>query len=33
MTPEFMLDTDAVRSALRGQGDVAGHLLDRRPYL
>lgn len=31
MTPEFMLDTDAVSSALRGRGDVAAHLLDRRP--
>jgi tRNA(fMet)-specific endonuclease VapC len=31
MTPEFMLDTDAVSAALRGQGDVAAHLLDHRP--
>ena len=31
MTPAFMLDTDTVSSALRGQSDVAVHLLDRRP--
>ena len=31
MTPEFMLDTDAVSSALRGQGDVSAHLLEHRP--
>jgi tRNA(fMet)-specific endonuclease VapC len=31
MTPEFMLDTDAVSSALRGQGDVSARLLDHRP--
>ncbi len=29
--PEFMLDTDTVSRALRGQGNVAGHLLSRRP--
>ena len=31
MTLEFMLDTDTVSSALRGQGDVSAHLLDHRP--
>ena len=29
--PEFMLDTDTVSLALRGRGDVAAHLLARRP--
>ena len=29
--PEFMLDTDTVSLALRGQGGVAAHLLARRP--
>lgn len=31
MTAEFMLDTDSVSWALRGQGAVAGHLLEHRP--
>jgi tRNA(fMet)-specific endonuclease VapC len=31
MTPEFMLDTDAVSCALRGQGDVATRVLEHRP--
>jgi tRNA(fMet)-specific endonuclease VapC len=29
--PEFMLDTDTVSWALRGQGTVPAHLLSRRP--
>ena len=29
--PGFMLDTDTVSFALRGQGQVATHLLDHRP--
>jgi len=31
MTAEFLLDTDSVSWALRGQGAVAGHLLEHRP--
>jgi tRNA(fMet)-specific endonuclease VapC len=31
MTPEFMLDTDMVSWALRGQGKVAARVLDHRP--
>jgi tRNA(fMet)-specific endonuclease VapC len=31
MMPDFMLDSDAVSSALRGQGRVADHLLEHRP--
>ena len=31
MTPEFMLDTDTVSWALRGQGHVSAHVLDHRP--
>ncbi len=31
MTPEFMLDTDMVSRALRGQGAVSGHVLEHRP--
>jgi tRNA(fMet)-specific endonuclease VapC len=31
MKPEFMLDTDTVSLALRGQGRVAAHLLEHRP--
>ena len=29
--PEYMLDTDTVRFALRGQGRVAARLLEHRP--
>jgi tRNA(fMet)-specific endonuclease VapC len=29
--PEYMLDTDTVSFALRGQGRVAGRLLEHRP--
>jgi tRNA(fMet)-specific endonuclease VapC len=29
--PEYMLDTDTVSFALRGQGEVATRLLERRP--
>ena len=29
--PEYMLDTDTVSFALRGQGLVAAHLLEHRP--
>lgn len=29
--PEFMLDTDTVSWALRGQGEVAARLLEHRP--
>ena len=31
MTAEFMLDTDTVSWALRGQGRVAMHVLEHRP--
>jgi tRNA(fMet)-specific endonuclease VapC len=31
MSPSFMLDTDTVGFALRGQGDVAERLLQHRP--
>jgi tRNA(fMet)-specific endonuclease VapC len=31
MMPEFMLDTDTVSSALRGQGGVSAHVLECRP--
>ena len=31
MTPGYMLDTDTVSWALRGQGDVAARLLEHRP--
>lgn len=31
MKPDFMLDTDTVSFALRGQGNVAARILDRRP--
>jgi tRNA(fMet)-specific endonuclease VapC len=31
MKPQFMLDTDSVSFALRGQGGVAARILDRRP--
>jgi tRNA(fMet)-specific endonuclease VapC len=31
MIPEYMLDTDAVSWALRGQGTVATRLLEHRP--
>lgn len=31
MTPEFMLDTDAVSWALRGHGAVSAHVLEHRP--
>src|SRR3990172_2207733 len=31
MMPEFMLDTDAVSRALRGQGAVSTHVLEHRP--
>ena len=31
MTPGFMLDTDTVSGALRGQGDVPARLLEHRP--
>ena len=31
MMPEFMLDTDTVSWALRGQGDVAARVLEHRP--
>lgn len=32
MTPaKYMLDTDSVSYALRGQGNVATHILDHRP--
>jgi tRNA(fMet)-specific endonuclease VapC len=31
MTPEFMLDTDTVSWALRGQGGVSVHVLEHRP--
>ena len=31
MMPEYMLDTDTVSWALRGQGAVATHLLEHRP--
>ena len=29
--PQYMLDTDTVSCGLRGQGDVASHLLAHRP--
>ena len=31
MTPRFMLDTDSVSDALRGQGNVASRILEHRP--
>jgi tRNA(fMet)-specific endonuclease VapC len=31
MTPGFMLDTDTVSWALRGQGAVSAHVLEHRP--
>lgn len=31
MKPKFMLDTDSVSYALRGQGNVGARILDRRP--
>ncbi len=31
MTPEYMLDTDTVSLALRGQGGVPARLLEHRP--
>jgi len=31
MKPKFMLDTDSVSYALRGQGNVAARILDLRP--
>ena len=31
MNPGYMLDTDTVSWALRGQGNVAGRLLEHRP--
>jgi tRNA(fMet)-specific endonuclease VapC len=31
MKPKFMLDTDSVSFALRGQGGVAARILDHRP--
>ena len=31
MTPEFMLDTDTVSWALRGQGNVSARVLEHRP--
>ena len=31
MTRRFMLDTDSVSYALRGQGKVAAHILEHRP--
>lgn len=31
MRPKYMLDTDSVSFALRGHGNVAARILDRRP--